>query len=391
MISRTVSGGRRVGREKESMETVTRFADRHAGSAAAGTAAVAEAMRVLPVSATYLLSEDGRKASLLAGGNGQAVQQVTVDVPASRLHLVAVDRQGVARLKLRPRFEVDGEQGIIRIDSAPRYDAPPSVEDLFRAAAKNLELESAYQTQQTARKAKRHETESELRERVAEAFLGDKDQRAVSHPPPTPKQCHIVTDRGRLLFDVSSDQGIAKDVPAEAHRRFRADLRAKAERDSERRAADLALHEEKRRFVDDWIAANGSEEQKVRQAAGVLPMAEAVAAITEQVFARVADKPRYVRDGAQRLREHLAQFPEHADAQVTPADVVVSTEYAKMASAAQWSFVQELKGAFPDASVLLLRHRIGLKRDPAVPAINVLGVLVTLTHGPFVLRREYLT
>ena len=31
-----------------------------------------------------------------------------------------------------------------------------------------------------------------------------------------------------LLFDAATDHGAAKDVPREAHRRFRADLRVKA-------------------------------------------------------------------------------------------------------------------------------------------------------------------
>ena len=64
------------------------------------------------------------------------------------------------------------------------------------------------------------------RQSVAEAFLADKGMRAASHPPPTPKTCYVVTDRGGVLFDVSIDQGLAKDVPPEAHRRFRADRRA---------------------------------------------------------------------------------------------------------------------------------------------------------------------
>ena len=36
----------------------------------------------LTVTAVYKLSEDGRKASLLAGGNGQALQRVTVQAAA---------------------------------------------------------------------------------------------------------------------------------------------------------------------------------------------------------------------------------------------------------------------------------------------------------------------
>ena len=50
-----------------------------------------EVARTLSVTATYLLSEDGRKASLLAGGDGHAVQQLALQVPANRLHLVCVD------------------------------------------------------------------------------------------------------------------------------------------------------------------------------------------------------------------------------------------------------------------------------------------------------------
>ena len=59
-----------------------------------------------PSHAIYHLSETGRKASLLAGGDGRGLQRLSVQVPTTRLHLVAVDVNGVARLKLQPRFEL---------------------------------------------------------------------------------------------------------------------------------------------------------------------------------------------------------------------------------------------------------------------------------------------
>ena len=49
------------------METVTRFAERQAGSVSAIPTPGPEVARTLSVTASYLLSEDGRKASLLAG------------------------------------------------------------------------------------------------------------------------------------------------------------------------------------------------------------------------------------------------------------------------------------------------------------------------------------
>lgn len=371
------------------METVTRFAERHTGSMPMPSPPGPEAARTLSATASYLLSEDGRKASLLAGGDGRAVQQIALQVPATRLHLVSVDKQGVARLKLRPRFDTDGDERIVRIDAAPIYDAPPSIEDLYRAAARNHELERAFHAQRTVAQTKRLETDRELRERVAQAFLSDKAQRAVTHPAPSSKRCYLVAEHRRLLFDVSTDEGLAREIPPEAHKRLRADLRARDERNHQERAAQLALHEEKKRFLADWIALHGTEEQKVRQAAGVLPLTEALEALTDQVFAPIGDRARYTRDGVERLREELKVFPEYVERPISPSDVLVTSEDAKMASAEQWAIVQECQALMPGATVTLRVHRIAFKVDSRVPAVVVWGVLVTKKHGPFALRGEY--
>ena len=370
------------------METVTRFAERQAGSVSAIPTPGPEVARTLSVTASYLLSEDGRKASLLAGGDGRAVQQIPLQVPANRLHLVSVDKQGIARLKLRPRFERDSERGIVRIDASPIYDAPPTVDELYRAAAKNHELESAYYAQRVAQRSKRSDDDRARRESVAEAFFADKGQRAIAHPPPSAKQCYIMTERGRLLFDVSTDQGRAKEVPPEAHRRFRADLRAKDERNRQDRAEQLALHEEKKRFIAEWVAANGTDEQKVRQAAGMLPMAEAIEGITDQEFAINGRLPVYTRDGAERLQAFLREHCGLREAVVGPFDVTVRSNHAVKATADQWAVVQDLQRLVPDANVVLREHVLSSKQHESI-SLTVFGVLVTKKHGPFVLRREY--
>ena len=372
------------------METVTRFAERQqAGSVSTPSTPGPEVARALSVTANYLLSEDGRKASLLAGGDGRAVQQIGLQVPASRLHLVSVDKQGIARLKLRPRFERNDERALVRIDAPPVYDAPPTLDELYRAAAKNHELEAAYYAERAAQRAKRTDDDRSRRESMAEAFLADKGQRAVAHPPPSPKRCYLTTDRGRLLFDVATDQGLAKEVPPEAHRRFRADLRAKEERDRQERAAQLGLHEEKKRFVAEWVAENGTDEQKARHAAGVLPMAEAIEGITDQIFAVNGRLPIYRRDGADRLQQFIRERTGADDAVVGPSDVVVRSNHAVKATAEQWAVVQELTNLVPNANVVLRQHVLSSKRDQESPPLTVFGVLVTKRHGPLVLRREY--
>src|SRR5438874_11978261 len=101
------------------MDTVTAFAQRRPEIDIPVATATIDANRTLAVTATYLLSEEGRKASLLAGGDGRAVQELTVQVPTNHVPLVSVDANGVARLRLRPRSEMKREQQVRRLGGAP--------------------------------------------------------------------------------------------------------------------------------------------------------------------------------------------------------------------------------------------------------------------------------
>jgi hypothetical protein len=345
--------------------------------------------RTLAVTATYVLTEEGRKASLLAGGNGRALQEMTVEVPSSRLHLVSVDANGIARLKLRPRFELADDHSVVRTDMPPEYDAPPALEDLFREAARNHQLESTYYTERRVSRSKRRDASQDVRAELAKAFLGDPKTRALAHPPPTPKRCYLIGDRRRLLFDADTDELPARDVPPEAHRRFRADLRARAERNQQARAAQLAIHEEKKRAIADWISAHGSPEQRARQAAGMLPMDEAIEAMADEAFVPLRGLPRYARDGVGMLQAHVRKWHEYADAIVTAADLSVTSTNAVKATAAQWALVEQLQHLMPSARMLLRAHKLTWRRDPRLPALTTFGVLATLQIHPFSFRREF--
>lgn len=319
----------------------------------------AEPARALTVAVVYQLSEAGRKASLLAGGDGKQVQQLQVQVPTSRLHLVTVDPQGRARLKLRPRFHQDPSQGIVRTDGVPTYDAPPSLEDLFREASRNHELERTYLAERNAARAKRREAERERRDAIAKAFLDDQTQRALVHPAPSPKRCILKTPQGRIIFDLATDEGLAREVPPEAHRRFRADLAAKKERNLKERAAQLALHEEKKRYIAAWIAEHGTESQKERQAAGMLPVEEAIEAIAQDLFRPVA--------GLRLWRS--------VDRQSRPIAEV------KSATAEQWRLTEWVRQRLPGSQVSLRTRKDGQNEARTT--------VVVVRLGPLALRREY--
>jgi len=206
---------------------------------------------------------------------------------------------------------------------------------------------------------------------------------------PTPKRCYLTTANGRLVFDTSTDTGTAREVPPEAHRRFRADLRARRERNMEGRSAQLALHEEKKRVIAEWIAAQGTPDQHGRQADGVLPMDEAVEAMTDQAFGALANHPRYVHDGIAQLQDYLRQKPELREVRVTRQDLVVISANANQATAGQWAAVKRVQALLPDATVTLRVHKIAWKQDPQVALPPVFGILVTQRIDPFTFRREY--
>ncbi|MGH9163262.1 MAG: hypothetical protein ACRD2X_25140 [Vicinamibacteraceae bacterium] len=342
------------------------------------------------MTAVYRLSEAGRKASLVAGGNGHAHQQLTVVVPVARLHLVHVDAKGVARLKLRPRFEMNGDQRVRPIDAPPVYDAPPTIEMLFQDAARNHEHERAFHAQRATARAARQETEAHWRGEIARVFLTDASQRAIAHPAPTPRRCEIATERGRIRFDARRDRGTARDVPLEAFRRFQSDLRAKKSRAQEAHGGQIAVHAEKRRLVGDWIARHGTADQQARQVAGVFPLHEGIEAMADETFRSLAHLPAYTHDGAVRLQAFLRQFPPYAEATITPLDLVVSSRLLTEATSTHWGLMQEINAAVPDTRVLLRERTLAWACNPKTPKLRMVTVLAIKKIGPITLRRELL-
>ena len=272
-----------------------------------------ESVRTLSVTADYRLSEAGRKASLLSGGNGRAEQRVKIAVPLTRLHLVHVDNSGVARLKLRPQFKLNTDQRIVKIKFAPVYDHPPTLDELFQDAARNHELERAYHAQRATAQAARRETLDVWRNQVALEFLGDPNRRAVVYPPPSKRRCQVMTDRGPVHFDAKRDMGVARQIPLEAFRRFDNDIRISHGRGADQRARNLARHAQRQQMMHEWITLHGSHDQRERLSAGVLPFKEFVDALAEVTFQPLSHITPYRTDGSARMQEQLRQLPGHAD------------------------------------------------------------------------------
>ncbi|MEQ1907561.1 MAG: hypothetical protein ABMA15_02000 [Vicinamibacterales bacterium] len=348
-----------------------------------------EATRTLPVTAEYRLSEVGRKASLLAGGDGRTEQRIKLAVPVTRLHLVHVDGSGVARLKLRPQFKLNAEQRILRIKLAPVYDQPPTLDDLFLEAARNHELERTYHAQRTTSQTTRRDTFDEWRNQVALDFLGDLNRRAVVYPAPTSRRCQLMTDRGAVHFDARRDPGVAKQVPREAFRRFDADIRVRHAQGADLRAKYDAVHAEKQQLMRVWIEAHGSEDQRQRLAAGMFPFREYLDVLTDETLQPLGHLEPYRTDGATRLQAHLRQMG-HADAVVAPTELSVITRPLPTATPDQWALMQQIHTVLGDANVQLRERSLAWTRNLHAPKLRLVTALVTTKVGPLALRREFL-
>jgi hypothetical protein len=345
--------------------------------------------RTLNVVATYRLSEEGRKLSLISGGDGRAVQQLTVAVPANRLHLVSVNPDGVAMLRLHPQYHLNADLGIVRNDAPPIYDSPPSVEELFKDAARNHQLERAYNIERGQSYDRIRETKFEAHQRLAERFLNTPEMRALGHPKPTPRQCYLNSNGRAVLFDTKQDRDLARQVPPEAYRRFTADERARRERGIDIFTRQETLHDERLRFIAEWVATRGSADQQARHAAGMLPLKEFLEALANEAFA-VVRRPQYTYDAVERLQRYLRRFPKYSGIVLARADVAISTVRAGAATDAHWTLKQELEDAIPGAKTTMRIHWLTLKRDPAAPKLTQCGVLLFKDVGPFTVKREWL-
>jgi hypothetical protein len=325
----------------------------------------------------------------LSGGNGRAEQRVKIAVPLTRLHLVHVDNNGVARLKLRPQFKLNTDQRIVKIKLAPVYDHPPTLDQLFQDAARNHELERTYHAQRTTAQAARRETLDEWRNQVALEFLGDPNRRAVVYPPPSKRRCQVMTDRGPVHFDAKRDMGVARQIPLEAFRRFDNDIRISHGRGADQRSRNLARHALRQQMMHEWMALHGSYDQRERLSAGVLPFKEFVDALAEVTFRPLAHIPPYRTDGAAKMQEQLRQLPGYADVVVTASDVSVVTRLLPTASAIQWSLVNEIRNLIPGAQVQLRERSLAWMRDADLPKLRLVSALVTTRVGPVLLRREF--
>ena len=173
----------------------------------------------LTVTADYRLSEAGRKASLLNGGNGRAEQRLKLAVPRHatasgarrRERHRAAEAASAVQAERRAAHRPDQARARLRSPADARRTLPGC-----GAQSRTRARVSRAADDEPGRQAR---DERRVAEQVALAFLGDPSPRAVVYPAPTPRRCQIMTDRGRRALRRAPrhrrcSAGAARSVPA---------------------------------------------------------------------------------------------------------------------------------------------------------------------------------
>ena len=189
---------------------------------------------------TYLLSQEGRKKSILAGGDGQEVQTIEADITPELLEIAYVDRAGNVKLDLTEQKVVDIELENMDSERWTWHSKPGLV--VHKVHADNIfDGKKHFDAPQTA-----------------EALVVWEKNR-VEHV--AAKKAELQPELDRLLADYEAKMAANKaeeEAEKEAREAERAEREAAAQAEKEAREAKKAA----------WIEAHGSDYLKDAHALG---------------------------------------------------------------------------------------------------------------------------
>ena len=177
----------------------------------------------------------------------------------------------------------------------------------------------------------------------------------------------------------------------ETHPRFAALYAEATRRQDEAKAAKKAaeaakLDEEKLRAatIDEWVATNGTENQKGRHALRLLPKDEVLNAIRADLFLPLIDLPKYEKITCKEISCSCEHYAPECEFFAGAADEVGPADYDALAA---------VKKLLPGAAVELRKHagycKTCYQNDLDDGQVTRMSMLVTVSHGGHTFSREY--
>lgn len=145
-------------------------------------------------------------------------------------------------------------------------------------------------------------------------------------------------------------------------------------------AEAAAARERKENQLSAWVLQHGTDNQKARQALGLLPEDEVINCIRDQVFLLLT------RDGFERYERMTAA--DVCECEYGACDVEFEVDDATELTADQYTSYERIKCSAPEAANIQARVHKGKSERCEVTLIRC-SVLVTVVVGELTLSREY--
>lgn len=188
-------------------------------------------------------------------------------------------------------------------------------------------------------------------------------------------------DDPRIAPHVAEAKRLVAEHNAALVQRRKAEIQAANQRNVEAK-------QRRKTQIDSWVAEHGTDGQKKRHAAGLLPEGEVLDGMRDQAFACLDGFGRYEKMTAANVLDELG-LGNDFDRDYNPApDVEFSTEDASEASDDEFATLETIKAALGErAATVTLRDHIGEAVDTG--RVVRKSVRVEMTVGEFTFAREY--
>lgn len=340
----------------------------------------ASAKDFMQVRITYFLSQIGQKESLRTGGNGARKQRLEGEIDQKDLDIMEINESGALSLDIVHGAKsgyadpLNPQWAKIFFD-APFSDIESAIADYRSILAQRVEVIAGLKTAEEEKKRKKDDelVATRIKQQAAiDEFFADPSQRETSY----------ATCMG---IDIS-DHPQAQDWRTERDRRASADKASEAAENLRRETAKLQQ-------IAAWVKQNGTENQKQRLAASLLPAEEVMKAIEEHAFAPLADFPMYqkITAGAVRRTCSMKCECEYGD----PCDVDFKAYEFDEASADNWDAMRRMTALLPSDATVSLRMHEGVCQDRSCKwgngegHLEQKGIYVKLVVGGFTFNREF--
>jgi hypothetical protein len=312
----------------------------------------------------YFLSEQGRRDSLRQGGNGRMRQEVHVVLSDEDLELFAIAEDGTAILDLTKPYQQDISFDV-NDPTNPFLLSPKNAR--WTTTAKDDKVFIEWDTvpawpdlAAVARSEIAHIGDMEAGAAEAEAYIAKKSQEFLDNPKARANRI----DRDYVVLGIQRFENNTQ-VAIEARKRLLADQ-------EEVKKANRAT-------LAEWIQRSGTDNQRQRLGAGLLPWTEAYEAVEDSFFAPLVDFPLYSKFEPRAVC--------HCGFEIGHCDVVFQSVDATELTAEEWEQFARIKATAPNGQFQFREHRA--KCASAAEWEIRRGVIVKFALNALTFKREY--